>query len=61
MKPVMSPGDVAAVFGVNPKTITRWAREGKLPFFRTAGGHRRYHRVAVEALLRQQSQERSDA
>ncbi len=33
---------VALLFAVSPKTVTRWAREGKLPYARTLGGHRRY-------------------
>jgi excisionase family DNA binding protein len=39
---LMRPAEVAALFGVNPKTITRWARIGKLPSIRTRGGHRRF-------------------
>jgi len=33
---------VALLFAVSPKTVTRWAREGKLPYARTLGGQRRY-------------------
>lgn len=47
------PGDVAALFGVDQKTVTRWAAAGKIPFFRTLGGHRRYHRAEVLALWRE--------
>jgi excisionase family DNA binding protein len=32
---VMRPQEVAELFRVDPKTVTRWAAEGKLPFFRT--------------------------
>lgn len=46
---LMRPAEVAALFGVNPKTITRWARGGKLPSIRTRGGHRRF---AAEDILR---------
>lgn len=38
----MSPGEVAKLFDVDPKTVTRWARAGKLRCIRTLGGHRRY-------------------
>jgi len=48
---LMSPAEVAAAFGVDPKTVTRWAKAGKLPCIRTPGGHRRYRREDVEALL----------
>ena len=34
--------EVAEVFSVSPKTITRWARQGRLPHQRPLGGHRRY-------------------
>ena len=47
----MTPGEVAAAFRVDPKTVTRWARSGKLPSIRTLGGHRRYRASVVRALL----------
>ena len=34
--------EVAELLLVSPKTVTRWARDGKLPFVRTLGNHRRY-------------------
>lgn len=37
-----TPAEVAAMFGCNPKTITRWSRDGKLKCIRTLGGHRRF-------------------
>ena len=46
-----SPAEVAAMFRVDPKTVTRWAKAGKLASIRTLGGHRRYRAVEVEALL----------
>lgn len=49
--PVLSPGDVAYLFGVNAKTVTRWADKGLLPCFITLGGHRRFTREAVAAAL----------
>lgn len=47
----LSPAEVAELFSVDPKTVTRWARAGWLPHFRTPGGHRRYHVADVQALL----------
>lgn len=44
------PSDIAALFGVDPKTVTRWATAGLIPFFRTLGGHRRYHKNEVVEL-----------
>jgi excisionase family DNA binding protein len=43
--------EVAAAFRVHPRTIIRWAEAGKLPCFRTAGGHRRFRAADVRALL----------
>ena len=39
---LLTPAEVAALFRVDPKTVTRWARAGKLTSLRTLGGHRRY-------------------
>lgn len=48
---LMTPTEVAREFRVDPKTVTRWAKAGRLPFILTLGGHRRYPRAAVlEAL-----------
>jgi len=47
----MTPAEVSATLKVHPKTVTRYANEGKLSFFRTAGGHRRYSEAEVKALL----------
>ena len=42
--------EVANLLGVSPKTIARWAKDGKLPFQRTLGGHRRYPEHAIREL-----------
>jgi excisionase family DNA binding protein len=42
---------VAELLHVSPKTVSRWAQEGRLPFFRTLGGHRRYPDGEIRALL----------
>ena len=44
---------VAELLQVSPKTVTRHAREGRLPCVKTLGGHRRYMKAEVEALLEQ--------
>jgi excisionase family DNA binding protein len=48
---LMTPGEVAALFRVDPKTVTKWARAGKLTCIRTLGGHRRYQTAEIRALL----------
>lgn len=52
---LMTPGEVAEAFRVDPKTVARWAKAGKIASIRTIGGHRRYARADVEALLRGES------
>lgn len=51
-KDLLTPGEVARLFGVDPKTVTRWASAGKLTARRTLGGHRRYSAEEVRDLLR---------
>jgi excisionase family DNA binding protein len=48
---LLTPGEVAQLFGVDPKTVTRWATAGKLTALRTLGGHRRYRASEVRGLL----------
>ncbi len=48
---LMTPGEVAVLFRVDPKTVTRWAKAGKLTSIRTLGGHRRYRSSEVRSLL----------
>lgn len=40
----------AAIFGTSPKTINQWARDGRLPYRRTLGGHRRYPAGQLRAM-----------
>ena len=48
---LLTPAEVAALFRVDPKTVTRWANAGKLTPLRTLGGHRRYLESEVLNLL----------
>jgi len=50
---LLTPAEVAAAFRVDPKTVTRWAKAGKLRSIRTLGGHRRYLEAEVRAMLSQ--------
>jgi excisionase family DNA binding protein len=48
---LLTPAEVAQLFRVDPKTVTRWAQAGKLTSMRTLGGHRRYREYEVRNLL----------
>jgi excisionase family DNA binding protein len=50
---LLTPAEVAAMFRVDPKTVTRWAKAGKLSSIRTLGGHRRYRDAEIRELLRE--------
>ncbi len=49
---LLTPAEVAALFRVDPKTVTRWAKAGKLTAIRPLGGHRRYRQSEVLGLLK---------
>ena len=53
---LLTPGEVAALFRVDPKTVTRWAASGRITSIRTPGGHRRFRESEVRALLRGDSE-----
>lgn len=44
-------GGVAALFGADPKTVTRWASAGRINSIRTPGGARRFRETEVRAVL----------
>jgi excisionase family DNA binding protein len=48
---LLMPAEVARLFRVDPKTVTRWAKQGRLNSIRTLGNHRRYYADEVRALL----------
>jgi excisionase family DNA binding protein len=50
MAKFLTPSEVARILHVSPKTVSRWAREGKLPFVITMGGHRRFDPEKIEGL-----------
>jgi excisionase family DNA binding protein len=45
-------GEVARILGISPKTVARWAKEGKLPHLVTLGGHRRFPAKPIQDLAR---------
>ena len=48
---LLTPGEVAALFRVDPKTVTRWASAGRIGSIRTPGGHRRFRESEVRNML----------
>jgi excisionase family DNA binding protein len=50
---LLTPGEVAVMFRVNPKTVTRWARAGKISAGRTLGGHRRFRASGIRRDLQE--------
>lgn len=55
---LLTPSEVAQLFRVNPKTVTRWARAGKLTAIRTLGGHRRFRASEIKRCLEEMQHER---
>jgi excisionase family DNA binding protein len=48
---------VADLLYVSPKTVSRWAKEGKLPFLKTLGGHRRFPEAEIRELAEELREE----
>jgi excisionase family DNA binding protein len=48
---LLTPGEVAAMFRVDPKTVARWAAAGRMSRIRTPGGHSRFRESEVRAML----------
>jgi excisionase family DNA binding protein len=48
---LLTPAEVARMFGVDPKTVTRWATAGLIGSIRTPGGHRRFREAEVTTFL----------
>jgi len=48
---LLTPSEVAVLFRVDPKTVTRWAQAGRLSSIRTIGGHRRFRASEVQHFL----------
>ena len=57
---LLTPGEVAALFRVDPKTVTRWAAAGRIGSIRTPGGHRRFRESEVRALLSGEEMDRQE-
>lgn len=48
---LLLPGEAARLLHVSPKTVTRWAADARIPCVTTLGGHRRFRRSDIEAVL----------
>ena len=57
---LLTPSEVGQIFRVDPKTVTRWAKAGRLTSVKTLGGHRRYRQAEVNALMEQNLQTRTE-
>ncbi|MGH3439164.1 MAG: BldC family transcriptional regulator [Sciscionella sp.] len=57
---LLTPGEVASLFRVDPKTVTRWATAGRIGSIRTPGGHRRFRESEVKSLLHELTTEASE-
>jgi len=52
---LLTPGEVALMFRVDPKTVTRWASAGRIGSIRTPWGHRRFRASEIDGLLADQT------
>jgi excisionase family DNA binding protein len=50
-EPLLTPAEVAGLFGVDSRTVSRWERAGRLRAVRTLGGHRRFREREIRSLL----------
>lgn len=50
-KDLLLPGEVAYLMRVDPKTVGRWAKEGRIQFVKTVGNHRRYRAGDVKTMM----------
>jgi len=48
---LLTPGEVAVLFRVDPKTVSRWARAGRISAIRTIGGHRRFRASEIQRFI----------
>lgn len=48
---LLRPQDVARLLYVHPRTVSQWARDGRIPSILTPGGHRRFAPEVIQAIL----------
>jgi|tagenome__1003787_1003787.scaffolds.fasta_scaffold13148773_1 excisionase family DNA binding protein len=49
----LTPAEVARLLSVTPRTVSRWADQGRIAHTVTLGGHRRFLRSDIVKLLDQ--------
>jgi excisionase family DNA binding protein len=54
--PKLTPGQVAALFGVEPHTVRRWSNENRIKYTKTAGGARRYDAAYIHRMIQNSTQ-----
>lgn len=52
---LLTPEEVGPMFRVDAKTVSRWAREGRIPAVRTLGGHYRFWESEMKRVREEQS------
>lgn len=60
-EPLITPGQAALILGVDPKTVARYARSGKLSYSRTLGGHRRFLESEIREMAKKRGGENTPA
>jgi excisionase family DNA binding protein len=50
---LLTPAEVASIFRVDPKTVSRWAKAGKISYIKTLGGHRRFKKSEILIYIRE--------
>ena len=58
---LLTPGEVASLLRVDPKTVTRWAAAGRLRSVRTPGGHRRFFGADVIRILQGETPQNTES
>lgn len=51
MDDLLTPGEVAVLFKVNPKTVHRWCMQNRVEYIKTPGGHLRIKSASIKKLL----------
>jgi excisionase family DNA binding protein len=49
---LLTSAEVAALFGVDRRTVVLWAKRGRLPALRTPGGQHRFRADEIDRLLK---------